>query len=176
VQLGLLSRLMGRPAEIRSLPVTVRYVPSVLRWEMAKGAAGTAGGLALLAGVNPSLWIAVPVGAVTAAFAAYGWQQHRRRRLRYEVTPERLLAAEGERSRALAWSALERIKLNFYAFGRKAENGTLVLHLHGGGHRIKLDSAADEFATALYYSAQAARQRELSLDPTTLFNLERLGL
>jgi hypothetical protein len=176
VQLGLLSRLMGRPAEVKSLPVTLRYVPGALRWEVAKGASGTLGGLAILIGLHPSAWVGVPVGVATAMFAAYGWQQLRRRRVHIEVTQERLLAAEGERERELPWPALEALKLNYYAFGRKAQQGTLVLTLRGAGQRIKIDSAADEFATALCYAAQVARHRELSLDPTTQANLEQLGL
>jgi hypothetical protein len=174
--MGLLSRLMGRPAEIRSLPVTIRYVPAALRWEMVKGGAGTLGGLGILIGLHPSLWVGVPVGVATALFAAYGWQQARRTRVRIEVTEERLLAAEGERMQELPWPALEKFKLNYYAFGRKSDSGTLVLTLRGAGLRIKIDSAADEFATALYYSAQVARQQNLSLEPTTLANLEQLGL
>lgn len=176
MQSGLLSRLMGRPAEVKNLPVTLRYVPALLRWELVKGAAGAAGGVAILVGLNPSLWVGVPVAAVTALFAGYGWQQVRRRRLAFEVTEERASLREGTRLRTISWAALERVHLKYYAYGRRADHGTLVLSLVGAGQRIKLDSGADEFATALYYAAQIARTRSLDIDPTTLANFEQLGL
>ena len=176
MQTGLLSRLMGRPAEVRTLPVTVRYGSGALRWEMAKGGAGAAGGLAILIGLSPSPWVGVPVGIAAALFAAYGLQQVRRTRISFEVTEEQASMRDGERRREIPWGRLESVKLKYYAFGRKAQQGTLVLQLAGGGQRLKLDSAADEFATALYYAAQVARNRELPLDPTTLANLEQLGL
>lgn len=174
--MGLLSRLMGRAAEVKSLPVTVRYVPSALRWEMIKSAIGSVGGMAILVGLQPTLWIGVPIGIATVLFATYGIQQFRRGKVRYEVTQALLLAADGSRELQIPWNSVDKFKLKYYAFGRKAEQGTLVLHLGGAGHRIKLDSAADEFATALFYAAQVARQRDLTLDPTTLANLEQLGL
>jgi len=167
---------MGRPAEVKSLPVTVRYVPALLRWELAKGAAGTLGGLAILLSLNPSLWVGGPVAAVSALFAGYGWQQVRRRRLAFEWTEERASLREGARLRTIPWAALERVQLKYYAFGRRAERGTLVLSLAGAGQRMKLDSGADEFATALFYAAQVARSRSLAIDPTTQANFEQLGL
>jgi hypothetical protein len=161
---------------VKSLPVTLRYVPTVLRWELAKGAAGTVGGLAILLGLSPSPWVGVPVAVVSALFAGYGWQQVRRRRLAFEVTEERTSLREGARLRTIPWAGLERVQLKYYAFGRRAEHGTLVLSLAGAGQRIKLDSSADEFATALFYAAQVARNRDLAIDPTTLANFEQLGL
>lgn len=176
MQSGLLSRLMGRPAEVKNLPVTLRYTPATLRWELAKGVAGTLGGLAILLGLNPSPWVGVPVAAVSLLFAGYGLQQLRRRRLAFEVTEERTSLRAGTRLRTIPWAALERVHLKYYAFGRRTEHGTLVLSLAGAGQRIKLDSSADEFATALFYAAQVARNRSLSLDPTTLANFQQLGL
>jgi hypothetical protein len=176
VQTGLLSRLMGRAAEVKTLPVSVRYVPSVLRWEMIKSAIGSIGGLAIVIGLRPTPWIGVPIGVATVLFAAYGIQQFRRGKVQYEVTQDLLLAADGSGRRQIPWQSVDKFRLKYYAFGRKAEQGTLVLHVGGAGHRIKLDSAADEFATALFYAAQVARQRDLTLDPTTLANLEQLGL
>lgn len=176
MQTGLLSRLIGRPAEVKTLPVTIRYAPGALRWELAKGATGSVGGLAILLGLSPSLWIGVPVGIATILFGAYALQQVRRRGIEFEVTEERTLVRERGKVRAIPWGRLEAVKLKFYAFGRKAEQGTLVLTLEGGGEKIKLDSAADQFPTALYYAAQMARTRELALDPTTLTNLQQLGL
>ncbi len=176
MQSGLLSRLMGRPAEVKNLPVTVRYVPTLLRWELAKSAAGSLGGLAILLGLNPSPWVGVPVAAVSVLFAGYGWQQVRRRRLAFEVTEERASLRQGARVQTIPWAALERVQLKYYAFGRRADHGTLVLALAGAGQRIRLDSGADEFATALFYAAQVARNRALAIDPTTLANFEQLGL
>jgi hypothetical protein len=183
VQTGLLSRLMGRPAEVKTLPVTLRYAATGLRWELAKGAVGTAGGIGILFGLSPSPWVGVPVAIGTALFAAYGWQQVRRGRIEFEVTEERIAvrpakagAGNDATTQAIPWGTLEKFRLKFFAFGRRAEQGTLVLYVEGGGRKIKLDSATDHFATALFYGAQMARTRELTLDPTTLANLEQLGL
>ena len=54
--------------------------------------------------------------------------------------------------------------------------GTLVLVLHDGTGKLKVDSTLDHFPTLLSRAARAARERNLELRPTTEANLDQLGL
>jgi hypothetical protein len=82
----------------------------------------------------------------------------------------------GQRPRHLRWGELENFRLNYYPNGRKASTGTLVVILQAGDGRVKVDSGLDHFPTLLCRAAQAARERELDLHPTTEANLNQLGL
>src|SRR5574341_1145442 len=56
MQLGLMAKLIGRPVEVKALPLTGRYAPATLRWEAGKGIAGAAGALAVLRGRETIAW------------------------------------------------------------------------------------------------------------------------
>ncbi len=176
MQSGIFSRLIGRSAEIKALPVTLRYPPSLLRWEFAKGLAGALGGAAIVVGLEPAPLLGWPLGVIAALFALYAGQQVRRGRLLYEVSEHGAAQVRGLQRVEIPWVRLEKLRLNFYGYGKRASQGTLVLLLESGGRRIKLDSGADHFPTLLFHAAQVARQRDLPLEPTTSSNLEQLGL
>jgi len=176
MQLGLMAKLIGRPVEVKALPVTLRYSPNALRWEAGKSALGAAICAVIIAGLQPSIWVAVPVGVVGALFALYGAQQLRRGGVTYQVDEKAATRIQGARRITIPWERLESFRLHFYAFGRKAREGTLEVRLAAGGQKIKVDSSADHFATLLYHAARICRERDLTLDPTTIANLDQLGL
>lgn len=176
MNLGLISRLTGRPAELKALPVTLGYPRGFLGREAAKGAAGALLLAALLLALKPSPYVAWPLGVVAALFALYGAQQWRRRGLRWMVTEHGAALVSGGRRVDIAWNELERLRLHFHGFGRNAAEGTLTLRLSAGRRRIPADSSLEHFPTLLAQAAQVARERGLELDPTTEANLEQLGL
>src|SRR5574341_455655 len=117
MQLGLMAKLIGRPVEVKALPLTGRYAPATLRWEAGKGIAGAAGALAVLLGLDPAVWIAAPLAVLCALLALYGWQQVRRFGVRYEMTRKAATRIQGRRRETIAWGELEGFRLHFYGFG-----------------------------------------------------------
>jgi hypothetical protein len=176
MQLGLMAKLIGRPVEVKALPVTLRYAPQNLRWEVGKSAVGAAVCFGIVFGLGPSIWVAAPIGVVGALFALYGLQQLRRGGVTYEVDETSVTRVQGARRVSIPWERLESFRFHFYAFGRKAQEGTLEVRLAGGSQKIKVDSSADHFPTLLVHAALVSRHRNLTLDPTTIANLDQLGL
>lgn len=176
MQLGLMAKLIGRPVEVKALPVTLRYAPDALRWEAIKSGVGALICAGIVVGLQPAVWIAVPVGIVGLMFAYYGVQQVRRGGVSVEVDDRAATRVHGTQRVSIAWEKLESFRLHFYAFGRKAQEGTLEVRLAAGGDKFKVDSTIDHFPTLLVQAARVSRERNLTLDPTTVANLEQLGL
>jgi hypothetical protein len=175
VFLDKLTTILGRDAVIEPLPLTLRYAPGTLRAEAIKAALGAALCVAALLVLSPAPLIAWPIAAVGLLFVAYLAQQWRRSRLRLELDSAGLTRTAGVASKRLDWNTLRAFKLQFYPNRRRSLQGMLVMTLRGG-FRVKLDSALEHFPTLLRHAAAAARERSLTLDPTTAANLSELGL
>jgi hypothetical protein len=171
-----LAKLLGRPVEVEPMPLTGRYPQKVLTTEVVKGAVGVAVCVGMVLALQPTAWIAVPLLAVGAMFGAYLTQQVRRMPLRFAIDDVGVTRIHGPQRTPFRWNELEDVRLNYYANGRKAAMGTLVLVLRNGSGRLKVDSGLDHFPTLLSRAAQAARDRQITLHPTTTANLDRLGL
>lgn len=172
-----LAKLTGNPGEVTPLPVEARYPWSQVRGEIIKAAIGMAFCLGFVAVVQPAAWLAWVLVALAAMFALYLWQQVLRTSLRFRLDDAGVTRhGRGGGPRTLAWSALDDFRLNFYAHGRKARQGTLAVVLHQGKLRLKADSNLDHFPTLLQRAARAARENGLELHPTTVANLEQLEL
>jgi len=177
VNIEQLAKLIDRPGiTVDPLPVTGRYPESKVTREIVKGALGLALSLGLVVGLGPGPWIAVPVLGVAVLFGLYLWQQVRRFSLRIQVDDTGVTLVKGDRREAFRWGDLKDFRLNYYANGRKATTGTLVVVLKAPPGRAKLDSTLDHFPSLLQRAAQAAQAQALNLHPTTQANLEQLGL
>lgn len=171
-----LAKLIGRPVEVAPLPVTGRYPQDVVTWEIVKGAAGIAVCLGIVVFLQPVTWIAWPLVIIAAMFVAYLVQQAGRMPLRFMMDDAGVTRVAGGRREPFRWNELKELRLNYYPHGRKAAMGMLVLVLRNGQRKLKVDSSLDHFPTLLSHAAQAARERELELHPTTRANLSQLGL
>lgn len=171
-----LSRLIGRPAEVAPIPVTGRYPQEMLTWEIVKGAIGAAVCAGIVVALTPSPWIGVPLLVIAGLFGAYLLQQVRRLPLRFAVDDTGVTQVNGGRRQPFRWNELRDFRLNYYPNGRKASMGMLVLVLRNGQGKLKVDSSLDHFPTLLSRAAQAARERDLELHPTTQANLAQLDL
>ncbi len=171
-----LAKLLGRSIELAPLPVTGRYPQDVLKWEIGKGTAGIVLCVGLVIALRPTPWIGVPLLAIAGLFGAYLTQQLLRLPLRFALDDSGVTQVKGSQRTAFRWTELQDFRLNYYPNGRKATMGMLVLVLHNGSARLKVDSTLDHFPTLLSRAAQAARERELELHPTTVANLAQLEL
>ncbi len=184
-----LTKLIGQPVEVASLPVTGSYPRDMLTREVVKGGAGIVICLGIVLLLNPSTWLAVPLTGIAGLFGLYVWQQARRYSLRLEMGEAGVIRVRGENRTAFHWSDLRDFRLNYYAHGRKSSQGTLVIVLKCGSNassskpvktvkpvKLKVDSSLDHFPTLLLHAAGAARKSGLELHPTTAANLEQFDL
>ncbi len=167
---------MGRPAELAPVPLALAYPERSLMIEAAKGLTGTLGCLAVVFFLAPTPYLGWPIGLVGLLFLMYFLQQASRFYLRLRVDDIGILYDLGYRNKAIRWSELEDLKLHFYPQSKGARQGMLVLILKDGKRRIKLDSSVDHFPTLLARAVEAAREKNLELHPTTVENLQYLGL
>jgi hypothetical protein len=155
---------------------TLRYPVSTLYADYLR----VAFGLALTAGPLLLLDLARVVAALLAAFgllfAWFGVRTMVRHLSRVELSAE-AVALRGPIERRLPWSQLQRLKLGYYAPRRARQDGWLQLSLRGAtGPTIRVESTLDGFDQLLRRARQAARAKDLALDPATEANLAAFDL
>lgn len=117
-------------------------------------------------------WLLGLLALLFGGFAAMTWVKHRST---VQMNPGgiRILGPVG---RKISWDALDRLALRFYSTRKERGHGWMQLKLSGGGASITIDSNLDRFSLVAARAARAAAENALSLDPTTLANLEALGV
>jgi hypothetical protein len=126
---------------------------------------------------------AVPTGptvtllllAIAAVFAALGLRAALLLFTRFEID-ETGIAAVGPLNRAVSWRDLRIVKLAYYSTRRDRSGGWLQLTVVGERRRVSVDSRVDGFGRIAAIAAEAARVRNLRLDPATRSNFEALGI
>lgn len=126
---------------------------------------------------------AVPTGptvtllllAIVAVFAALGLRATLLLFTRFEID-EMGIAAVGPLNRAVSWRDLRIVKLAYYSTRRDRSGGWLQLTLVDERRRVSVDSRLDGFGRIAAIAAEAARARNLTLDPATRSNFEALGI
>ncbi len=171
-----LTRLLGREAELLPVPLETAYPHRILIKEAIKGLIGVVGSFVIVFVFKPTPYIGWPVAAAGLLFLMYLGQQVSRYFLRLHVDDTGLIQDLPGLRKAIRWSELKDMRLNFYPQSKGASQGMLVLILKDGRSRIKLDSTVDHFPTVLSRAAEAARKSGFALHPTTEENLEQLGL
>lgn len=140
---------------------------------VAFGLAVTLGPLLLLDLARP---VTMLLAALAALFVWFGWRTVLRQVSCVEVSSDAILL-RGPWQRRLPWQQLSRLKLAYYAPRRGRDNGWLQLTLRGAAQRsLRVDSTLDDFDHVLRRAVDAAAAKTLPLDPTTLSNLQALGI
>lgn len=151
------------------------YPTSALAGDYLRAAAGFVPAAGILAALPVDGAAAVVLGGLALLFGFFGLRTGLRQLTRIELTEAGLLA-RGPLPRAIPWSALDHMKLAFYATARDRKTGWMQLELRAGSARLNLDSRIEGFAELVEYAADAAMLRRLRLSDATLSNLEALGL
>ncbi|WP_119167313.1 hypothetical protein [Algihabitans albus] len=161
--------------------VFYRYPPRALVGDYIRSGVGTTFGLLIVASNPNSPWVLGIFGILTAAFAVFGLRTLRQQMTQVAVTPEAVFVKHIG-TRELPWQALQQVKLRFYGTRRQARGervsggGFLELTLRGNGKKLKFDSNLMGFKDVAWHAARAARENNLSLDPTTAGNLLDIGV
>jgi hypothetical protein len=139
--------------------------------------AGTGLCLAGLPLVTAETAAAVTAVLVASAviFVLYGAKTVNRHFARIE------LGEDGIRSRGLSvseirWCDLQRLQLSHYSTRRDRSGGWLQLLLVGDAQRLTIDSQLKDFPALAARAVEAAREKQIRLDPATVSNLCALGL
>ena len=82
----------------------------------------------------------------------------------------------GPFSRSLRWQDLEEMRLKYFSTRRDGTHGWMQLVLKGPGAKIRIESTLGGFADIVERAARTASSEGLFVSPTTLGNLELLGV
>jgi hypothetical protein len=151
------------------------YPPSAMAGDYLRAAGGFVPSAAILATTPVGPLAAIVLAGLAALFGLFGIRTFLRQATRIELT-ETGLCASGPLRRAIAWDALDHLKLAYYATGRDRKNGWMQLELRAGASRLQFDSRIDGFFELVERAVAAAASRGLPLTDATLANLNALGL
>ena len=151
------------------------YPTSAMYGDYVRAAAGFVPTAAILAAMPVGIVAATVLSGFVALFAVFGVRTILLHGTRFEIT-ESALRASGLRRTSIAWGELDRMTLAYYSTRRDRRDGWMQLELRSGLKKIRLDSRIDGFGELVSKSADAARDRGLTLNAATLANLSALGV
>ncbi len=163
-----------------------RYPMRALAGDYARAGAGMSLFLAPLLFVTPGPGMIAILGGLAMLFFVFGLRTWRRHLTRVEVTEEGITTQASARPAprvSIPWHGLSGLKLRFYSTQRSREStrrsreqGWLQLSLIAGDAKLRIDSTLEDFDTVARRAADAARANGVALEPTTIANLDALGL
>ncbi len=157
-----------------------RYPPNRLVGDYLRSGVGVAFGLAVLLAADSVTWVmALIFGGLALAFSAFGLRTVRQHLTEVAVNDEGIYTRSVTGARALPWDQLTALRLRYFGSHRQRKSrsgGFLELTLQGPEQRLKLESSIAGFRDIAWWSARAARQNGLSIDPTTAGNLLAIGI
>jgi len=171
-----MAKLIGRPVELRPLPLSLNYPQADLRREVRQAGVGLVVCLLGVLFFQSFSAILLLLGVLAVLLAGHSFQLLQRINTQVEVTEMELKQTIWGRSRTLPWGQLKAFRLHFYANHRGANQGSFILSLKGDRGWFKMDSSISEFPTVLAQAAQAARKKDMFLHPTTMANMAALDL
>ena len=151
------------------------YPTSAMCGDYLRAAAGFVPPAAILVTLPVGMVAAIVLAGFAALFAVFGARTLFRHRTRFEMTRSALLASGLYRT-SIAWCELDSMTLAYYSTRRDRRDGWMQLELRSGLKKIRLDSRIDGFGELVSKSADAARDRGLTLNAATLANLAAIGV
>lgn len=154
---------------------THAYPPHAIAGDYLRAVAGLClVGLPLVAAETTAAVTAV-LAASAVIFILHGVTTMNRHFARIE------LSEDGIRSRGLSaveirWCDLQQLQLSHYSTRRDRSGGWLQLLLVSHAQRLRIDSQLQDFTSLAARAVAAAREKQIRLDPVTIFNLGALGL
>jgi hypothetical protein len=152
-----------------------RYPIAALAGDYARAATGLvlAGAPLCFVPLNP--YVAGVFALLVALFLLFGWRTLMRQ-LGSVVITETTIASAGPFPVELRWTALDDVRLAYFATRRDGVGGWMQLALRAGRKRLRLDSRIEDFAGVVERAAHAALAQRLALNRTTIANLASLGI
>ena len=138
-------------------------------------------GIGLVLSAAPLPWVPADsfgvwlLGGLVLLFGGFAVSTWAKQRSTVRMNAEGILI-QGPLGRSMTWRDLRKLGLRFYSTRKQRGHGWLQLKLVGGGRTLKLDSNLERFEIVVARAARAASENGLALDPTTLANLESIGV
>jgi hypothetical protein len=152
-----------------------RYPITALAGDYCRAAVGVVLAIPPLIVLPLNPYVAGIFALLGALFLVFGGRTLLRQLAPLEMN-ERAIARTGLLPVELAWSALDELKLAYFATRRDGAGGWMQLGLRAGRRRLRLDSRIEGFAAIVERAVAAATARQLPLSPTTMTNLAALGV
>ncbi len=156
-------------------PTIHRYPQGDIVADYVRGGLGLAATALPLLLIDLAVWVAVIFAGLAALFAVFLLRAAERHMTVVETGAEGI-ALSGPRGRAIAWDRLNRLRLAYYSTRRDRQRGWMTLTLKDGRQSISLESTLTGFDALTERAATAALANGLDLDPTTLANLDAMGI
>ncbi len=153
----------------------MRYPLRALWASYARAAVGVGMMAGLLVSAQPGVTLTVVLAGLAAVFLVYGLRTALRHATRYGFD-ERGVFAIGPVSRAIEWGDVVNVKLSYYTTKRDGTSGWWQLDIKGRNSTMRCDSTLDGFGALAERAVREARTRGIELSPTTIGNLDPLGI
>jgi hypothetical protein len=153
----------------------LRYSPGALAPDLLRAGAGVLVCGMIASVVDVDSWAFIVFIGLAVVFAGFGALTLHRGRLRILVSADDVLAHPG--AQCLRWAALCGFTLDYYSTRRDREGGWMQLTLtDADGVRLRVDSRLTGFSELVARAVGAALDNSVQMTPTTLENLESLGI
>ena len=152
-----------------------RYARPALRADLIRGTVGLALCLAPILFLTLH-WVVLAVFAVSAALFGFFVARSLLRCYTVICLDDVGIVARGPLGCAIAWSQLQRLRLRFFSTRRDRANGWMQMTLQGPGTTLALESTLDGFGEIAERACRAALANGVALSPTTVANLDALGI
>ncbi len=157
-----------------------RYPMKTLAGDYARAGGGTAVTLGPLLFAHPGPVIIAVLGSLAALFLVFGLRTWRRHLTLVEVTEDGITTAASQPPAprlSIPWRRLSGFKLRYYSTQRtRGGRGWLQMGLSAGDGTLWIDSGLDDFEAVARRAADAALANRVNLGPTTVSNLDTLGI
>lgn len=128
-----------------------------------------------LAAVETTGVVAWMLGAGALLFAVYGFNTVIRHLGTVECS-ETAISVSGPLKRVVAWSEVSDVRVRYFSTRRDGRKGWMQLVVKSSGASVRIESTLVGFADIVALAVKAAHKRGIDLSPTTLGNIEVLGV
>ena len=156
-----------------------RYPQGAILGDYARAGAGLIVSVGLLLFTDLLPIVTYIAWGLTVLFVIFAWRTLLRQYSRIEAD-ERGIRLHNQLFRGfdrdLPWPGLQDLKVRFFSTKRDRSDGWMQIVLKGNKGQIRLDSTLEGFEGIAELAVEAARRQQLVLSPTTLTNLQSMGL
>lgn len=125
--------------------------------------------------LNPISAIVYILVVMLILFVGYGIYTYLKQITRFEVTEDGIDMI-GPVNRRINWEDLDGFSLKYYSTQRRRNAGWMTLRLKGGGVKMSIDSAINDFDVLLRLAFRMAERKGVEVNSVTLANLAVLGI
>ena len=125
--------------------------------------------------VETTATVAWLLGAGAALFAVYGFNTVMRH-LGTVTCDGTAISVSAPFKRAVAWSEISDVRLRYFSTRRDGRKGWMQLVVKSPATSIRIESTLAGFADIVSIAVKAANKKGIDLSPTTLGNIEVLGV